>query len=244
MRRHRSRTGRALAAGAAGAALLGLGYVGLTWARYGRNPTAGGDADRLIDPFLPDPEVRERHQTVVDAPADITWAAVQDFDFRDSALVRALFRGREVLMRGRSSRGGEGGSFLKQVQALGWRRLAEEPGRELAFAAVTRPWEANVVFHGMPPEEFRSFSEPDYAKIVWTLKVEPTGERSVFSTETRVATTDAEARRKFRRYWSLMSPGILLIRRESLRLVRREAERRVRRTRSLGAATQPEGTSK
>jgi hypothetical protein len=49
----------------------------------------------------------------------------------------------------------------------------------------------------------------------------------VFSTETRVATTDAEARRKFRRYWSLLSPGIVMLRRESLRLVRREAERRV-----------------
>ena len=76
------------------------------------------------------------------------------------------------------------------------------------------------------PEEFLTFDEPDYVRILWALQVEPAGERSVFSTETRVATTDAEARRKFRRYWSLMSPGILMIRRESLRLVRREAERR------------------
>jgi hypothetical protein len=224
----RSRTGQALAAGAAGTALLGLGYVGLTWARYGRHPLAGADGDPLIDPFLPDPEVRERHQTLVDAPTEITWAAAQDLDFRDSALVRAIFRGREMLMRGRPARE-HARTFLEQVQALGWRRLAEEPGRELVFGAVTRPWEANVVFRGMAPEEFRTFNESDYAKIVWSLQVEPAGERSVFSSETRVATTDAAARRKFRRYWSLMSPGILLIRRESLRLVRREAERRANR---------------
>ena len=80
MKRLRSRTGQALAAGAAGAALLGLGYVGLTWARYGRKPMAGAVGDPLIDAFLPDPEVRERHQTVVAAPADVTWAAVQDLD--------------------------------------------------------------------------------------------------------------------------------------------------------------------
>jgi hypothetical protein len=40
-----------------------------------------------------------------------------------------------------------------------------------------------------------------------------------------VVTTDAQSRRRFRRYWSVVSPGILLIRHETLRLVRREAER-------------------
>jgi hypothetical protein len=229
MKRLRSRTGQALAAGAAGAALLGLSYVGLTWARYGRGPIVGIPGDPLIDPFLPDPEIRERHQTVVAASADITWAAVEDLDFRDSALVRAIFRGRELLMRAGQREGKETAGFLQQVQALGWRRLAEEPARELVFGAVTRPWEANVVFRGLAPEEFRAFNEPDYAKIIWAVRVESAGERSMFSTETRVATTDAGARRKFRRYWSLMSPGILMIRRESLRLVRREAERRAAR---------------
>jgi hypothetical protein len=39
----------------------------------------------------------------------------------------------------------------------------------------------------------------------------------------------------FRRYWSIFSPGILLIRREALRVVRAEAERRYRE--STGAIT-------
>lgn len=51
---------------------------------------------------------------------------------------------------------------------------------------------------------------------------------SVFRTETRAIATDAHARRKFRRYWSLFSPGIILIRWAVLRPVKREAERRVR----------------
>jgi hypothetical protein len=41
-----------------------------------------------------------------------------------------------------------------------------------------------------------------------------------------VVATDPAARARFRRYWTLASPGIVLIRWELLRLVKREAERR------------------
>jgi hypothetical protein len=225
MQRRRRTAGQALAAGAAGAMLIGAGYMARTWLRYGRNGTDISGRDPLLDRFLPHPEVRELHETVVAARAEVTWEAVRELDFRRSPLVRAIFRGREMLMRSGPAPE-QAGTFLEQIRALGWRQLAEEPGRELVFGAVTRPWEANVVFRGLSPEEFAGFAEPDYARIAWTLRVESAGTRSVFSTETRVDTTDAEARRKFRRYWSVVSPGILLIRRESLRLVRRDAERR------------------
>ena len=67
------------------------------------------------------------------------------------------------------------------------------------------------------------------AKIAWTIRADPLGlATSRFYTETRVATTDPEARKRFRRYWTLVSPGVRLIRRESLRLVRADAERRYR----------------
>jgi hypothetical protein len=65
-------------------------------------------------------------------------------------------------------------------------------------------------------------------KIVWNLSVEPLGpSESMFRTETRVATTDAYARKRFRRYWAAFSPGIRLIRRESLSIVKADAEQRV-----------------
>jgi hypothetical protein len=64
-------------------------------------------------------------------------------------------------------------------------------------------------------------------KIVWTLRADPAGaDKSVVRHETRAVATDAIARRKFRTYWSFLSPGIILIRRVALRLVKREAERR------------------
>jgi hypothetical protein len=223
------RAGRLVVRGAAAALLAGLGYGATTWYRYGRVKPKERD-DELLDRFIPSYEVGERHEVRVAAPADTTFAAARGLELNRSPLVRAIFRGRELLMG--STRPGDRPpprAFLEEVLSLGWRILAEDPGREIVVGAVTQPWKADVVFRGLPPEKFAGFSEPDYAKIAWSLAVSPAGPRtSVFRTETRVATTDASARAKFRRYWAALSPGILLIRRETLRMVKKEAERRAR----------------
>jgi len=100
------------------------------------------------------------------------------------------------------------------------------------MGAVTQPWKADVVFRGLPAEEFAAFHEPDYVKIAWTLRVEPVGiNAAVFRTETRAVATDPRARTKFRWYWARFSPGIVLIRRVMVRVVQAEAERRVRAAR-------------
>jgi hypothetical protein len=97
------------------------------------------------------------------------------------------------------------------------------------MGAVTQAWQASPVFRGLPPDEFRNFAEPGYVRIAWTLEAEPLGAgRSRFRTETRVASTDPAARAQFRRYWAIVSPGVRLIRHQSLALVRNEAERRAR----------------
>jgi hypothetical protein len=49
----------------------------------------------------------------------------------------------------------------------------------------------------------------------------------MFHTETRVCTTDAEARKRFRNYWSFVAPGVEVIRLAMLRPLRRAAEARV-----------------
>ncbi|HWN20191.1 MAG TPA: hypothetical protein VNO19_14865 [Gemmatimonadales bacterium] len=225
MARALRKTAGVMGAGAGAVALLGLGYAGITWYRYGK-VARGGPRDPLVDRFMPKYEVREVHQTRVAAPADVTFLAAHDLDLRRSTIVRAIFTGRELLMGGEHVKREHGPGFLAEILALGWRVLAEEPGRELVIGAVTQPWKTDVQFLGLAPDEFVAFREPGYAKIVWTLAVRPVGENvSIFSTETRVATTDPESRSRFRRYWSVFSPGILLIRYETLRLVRREAER-------------------
>jgi hypothetical protein len=188
---------------------------------------------------MPTYEVREVHEIKVGASAETTFAVAQELDMQESPLVKAIFSGREVLM-GATRVPRQPQSFLSEVKSLGWRVLAEEPGRHLVMGAVTQPWKANVQFRGLPPEEFLAFNEPGYAKITWTLVVEPTNPTaSVFRTETRVTTTDAESRKRFRRYWTLVSPGVLLIRREMLRLVRRDAERQQRSSLIAGSGLLP-----
>jgi hypothetical protein len=112
-------------------------------------------------------------------------------------------------------------------RALGWRILADVPDREVVVGAVSKPWEPNVTFRALPPDDFAAFSEPGLVKIAWTLRADPVdGDASVFRTETRAIATDASARSQFRRYWAFASPGIALIRRLSLRPLKRHAERR------------------
>jgi hypothetical protein len=203
-------------------------YVIVAWLRYGRVqlPKNAGESDSLLDRFMPTYEVSERHHAHVAAPADVTMTAAYTMELTRPALIRAIFKGRELLMGARPDDEVRPRTLIPLVKSLGWGVLAEVPGREIVMGSVTKPWEANVVFRAITPEDFRAFNEAGYVKIAWTLRADRVGDfESVFRTETRVATTDASARVRFRRYWSLLSPGIIMIRRLSLRPLKAEAER-------------------
>jgi hypothetical protein len=235
---HRTRPSAAgwLKAGA-GAALAGYAaYVLVAWSRYGRvQPPAGSESDPLLDRFMPVYEVRGRHHVRVAAPASVTLAAAREMDLQHSPIARAIVRTREVILGAAPAGPRRATGLLEEVQALGWGVLAEVPDREIVVGAVTRPWEADVVFRAIPPHEFAAFSEPDYVKIAWTLRADPRGEHdSVFSTETRAVATDAAARARFRLYWSFFSPGMALIRLLSLGPLKKGAERRARERAEAG----------
>jgi hypothetical protein len=177
---------------------------------------------------MPNCEVREHHEVRVAAPAAVTFASVRALELHRSPLIRGTFRARQLIMGATAARDRTPRRpFLEEVLSLGWRILAEEPDREIVVGAVTQPWRTDVVFRGIPPEEFAAFEQAGYVKIAWTLAATPLGPRdSVFRTETRAIATDRDSRARFRRYWTVVSPGIRLIRRETLRLVKREAEAR------------------
>lgn len=216
---------------AAGAGLAGAAYttyVCVTWYRYGRPPGPSPDEqDDLLDRFMPAYEVVERHHVRVDAPPAVVLAAAKDMDLLHSPVVRAIIKARELVLGARPDDRPRPRGLLAEVQSLGWGVLAEVPGREIVVGSVTKPWEANPTFRALPPDEFAAFGEPDYVKIVWTLRADPVGAaESIFRTETRVMTTEPAARARFRRYWSFLSPGIILIRWISLGPLKAEAERR------------------
>jgi len=223
----------ALKYAAGGAALAALGYAayaGTSWARYGRPARAkrADEQDPLLDRFMPIYDIVERHHVHVMAPPDVTLAAARDLNIQDSYLVRSIFKARELIM---GSAGGEAPlpqGLLAAALAMGWGILADEVDREIVLGAATRPWEANPVFIDLLPRDFRGFCEPGFVKIAWTLRADPVAPgEAIFRTETRAIATDAEARAKFRRYWALVSPGVVLIRRAMLGPIKAEAERRV-----------------
>ncbi len=187
-------------------------------------------ADALLDRFMPTHDIVERHSVSVAAPADVALAAACDADLTVSPIIRAIFRAREIVLRSKPPSAGRPRGLLALTTSLGWRVLAEVPGREVVVGSVTQPWLADVVFRPLPPDQFAAFSDPDFVKIAWTLRADPDGPgRCILRTETRAVATDDAARQKFLRYWSRFSPGIILIRRLMLGPIRRDAERRASR---------------
>ena len=200
------------------------------WRHYGHSPAPRTDEDDdLLERFIPVYDVVERHRILVNAPAATVLTAACEQDLLQIPLVRAIFKARETVVRSSPPDRVAPQGLLAATTSLGWTVLAERPGREIVVGSVTRPWEANVVFRPLPPDEFAAYAQPGEVKIVWTLRADPRGEdRSLFMTETRAVASDASAQARFRRYWSFVSPGVGAIRRLSLRPLKREAERRAR----------------
>jgi len=207
-------------------------YVSANFLRYGRPKVAkGSHVDALLDIFMPNYEVVDRHSVSIAAPADLALATATEMDLGSCLVIRAIFKGRELILRSERDNTIRPRGLLAEMKSMGWRVLAELPGREIVVGAVTKPWEPNPVFRALSSDEFKSFHEPGYVKIIWTLRADSVGKaESVFRTETRAVATDREAREKFRRYWSFLSPGIVAIRTVMLPAVKAEAERRWRPT--------------
>lgn len=202
----------------------------------------GGDersaAELLMEQFLPSYDVAVAHADVFRAPPARCYATVSELDLCHAPFVRAALAVRALPQRvmgtvrapgtRAASSAAEPTFRLRAMVGLGWILLAETPGVEMVLGQVSRPWKADASSAGVPttPQEFTTFNEPGYAKIVTSLRVDHYGNASsILTVETRVATTDAVSRRRFRRYWLLIGPASSLIRRMSLRLLETELAR-------------------
>lgn len=221
-----TRISKWIAAGTGVATAAYATYVAATWLGFGR-PQSTRDAtrDELLDRFMARYEVCERHAIDVVTPPEVTLAAAKDLELESSRIVRAMFKGREMILRSAPDTMKRPKGLLEQMRSIGWAVLAETPN-EIVMGAVTRPWDANPVFRAIAPADFAAFAEPGSVKIAWTLRADPARDGgSTFRTETRAIATDPQARKKFRWYWSFLSPGIIVIRAAMLRPVAAAAER-------------------
>jgi hypothetical protein len=179
----------------------------------------------LIDQFLPEYDVGEHHEVVVDATPDRAYRAVKEVDLARSPVVLALLaaRGLPHLFTGAVKPKRQ--LQLDDILESGFVVLAEEPGRELVLGIVGKFWQLSSGVHRVEPDEFIAFDDPGYSKAVWNFVVtDRSAGGATVATETRVVSTDADARRNFGRYWWLIGRFSALIRRIVLGQIKREAE--------------------
>jgi hypothetical protein len=199
-------------------------WAAVAWSRYGHIRLA--HVDSLMTRFMPKYEVAERHERIVAAQPSVVFQAIGTIHLEDSRIIRSIFRGRELIFGQPAGVRAAQPPFLQLIREIGWGVLDSIPGREIVFGAVTQPWQGDVHFRSLPNARFANFDSAGYAKIVWSVGIDSLGpEQTRLWTETRVTTTDPESRERFRRYWATYSPGIVLIRREALRIIKNEAER-------------------
>ena len=196
--------------------------------QMGLSPKADVVIPSVLDPFIASPDVRERFSITVRAPSSIVYKVASEFDMQSLVLVRVIFWLRAKLLgsapRARPARG-----LFAEMKALGWGCLIERETELFVAGAVCQPWQADVVFTPIPPDQFSSFSEPANVKIAWTIatnKISPGETRLI--TETRAVATDAATRCRFLGYWRWARFGIIPIRWILLPAIRRASERKSR----------------
>jgi hypothetical protein len=184
----------------------------------------------LIDRYLPQYDVTERHRLRIRAPVNRVWESLRTCHLAESWATRLLFAIRRL---GRLGSGGQ--AAIRQSVTLesalrgGFLLLADEPPRELVLGLVGRFWrfwQADLVT-GIDADGYIRFARPGYAKAAMNFSLTPlAGRETLLETETRTLCTDTAARRRFLPYWFVIRPFSGLIRMQMLGAVRRHAERR------------------
>ena len=189
----------------------------------------------LLDQYIPHPDITERHATDVRAPVHLVFTAACEFDMQSIPLARVLFDLRSRMMGGAKRASTAPTPFLDEAVKLGWGVLERRPDEAVAMGAACQPWQSDVTFRPVPPQQFAGYSEGNMVKIAWTLETSAlAGDRSRLVTETRAVATDATARAHFLRYWRWARFGIIPIRWFVLPTIRRMAEARYRAASGTG----------
>jgi hypothetical protein len=173
--------------------------------------------------LVPEPDFSEHHELRIAAPPAAVWEALQEIRLADTALSRTLMGVRLLPARlsGRSTRM-LSGRLLEEgpVPVLG-----TNPGRSVVAGGAMQPWK--LTGGDEPPAldaaQLRAFEQPGWVKAAFDFVLEPDGDGTRVSTETRVSATDPRTRTRFALYWKLIRVGSGLIRRDLLRAVARRA---------------------
>jgi hypothetical protein len=171
----------------------------------------------LADDYLPVFDVSDEVAVVVEADAATTWQTLMNTDLIQVGqrrplvgvlgALRALPEIASHLLHGEHPPNAPERLTLRGTTEIpasrgGWLLLAERPGDEIALGLVGKFWRPVIEYAPTEPEGFTAFDLPGWAKTVYALGVRPIdADRTLVHAVMRTATTDAQARRWFRRYW-------------------------------------------
>jgi hypothetical protein len=196
----------------------------------------------LADVFLPVYDVSDAVAAMVEADRERAWQALLDVDLlrlgREAPLVGMLGALRMLpemvghLLHGERPAKPPESMRLRDLPSIpmyegGWILLGERPGEEIALGLVGKFWRPVIEFARIRgAAEFREFNQPGFAKTVYALSArELDSNRTLLSGLMRTATTDENARRWFRRYWTFgVGSGAHILVGSLLESARRAAE--------------------
>jgi hypothetical protein len=186
--------------------------------------------ETLLDDVMAVYDVRSRHTIRVGASPATVYRAAREADLGRPALVQAMLGLRVApAWLGSAVRGFrwsvETSSGRRSVGAVNFTLIAEVPDNEFVLGIMGRFWTLSGGVIPASPERFRELPPAGLAQAVWNFRVEPSGNGTELSTETRVRCADPATRRQFMRYWRLIRLGSGLMRRSMLRHIRNSAER-------------------
>jgi hypothetical protein len=172
----------------------------------------------LVDEHLPVYDIADASAVEVHADLATTWSSLLEVDLievgKKKPLIGILGALRtlpdliaEILHGERAPKPPESMRLrdLAQIdlQEGGWSLLGERENDEIALGLVGKFWRPVIEFATVRPDQFKEFSEPGFAKHVYSLSVaEIEPGRTLLRAEMRIATTDEHARKWFRRYWT------------------------------------------
>ncbi len=179
----------------------------------------------MLEPFIPQPRLTELDHIDVGAPAAKAYEVARHLDLTRAPLVRLLFGLRTIPSRLRGREHGPARLAIDDITGAGsaFRMLADEPGRGFVVGAIGRFWEPAIRWAEAAPESFAAFAEPGWAKVAWSVVVEPRGDSaSRVSVALRLDATDDASWRAVHRYFRLIGPFSRFIRRQMLRRLQAE----------------------
>jgi hypothetical protein len=142
-----------------------------------------------LDHWLPDPLMRVAHRRQTGAPPDRLWEAARGVRLRDARLLGRLVRWRIPDLPADLA-------FDELFRAPPFIVLTEEPERALVSGLVGRIWTLRRDYPRLEdPEQFRTWSTPGTARVVFANWIETENERrAAIHAEVRVEAIGAQGR--------------------------------------------------